>query len=492
MKKYIISLVCILTIIGFQSCSEDFLEQGLLGEVEETNFMQNQNDAILATNAIYNTLRNWRYHGGYPVLDILSDDAAKGSNPSDAIQIQAFEEFSYTPSQELISGFYSTLYVMVRRTNLVIERAPEIEMDEALKNRLIAEARFFRGLTYFKFVQLYGGVPIVTTTDPERLLPRNSIDEVYDFLIQDFLFAIDNLPEKSDYPLADLGRATKGAAKGFLAKVYLFRKDFVNAEKYALEVINSGEYSLDPSFEHTFSKDGEFGPGSIYEIAAAPGNFQDGGHQYGNTQGVRSGPNRGWGFNRPTYDLMQSFESGDPRMESTIIRLGEEIDGIVIGGDGSTPDTVYDANGNIKELEVYNQKVWTPGTGPLESWDHNVRLLRLADILLVAAEALNENGKPAEALPYINQVRARARGGNPDVLPDITETNQQALRMLILRERRSELALEQHRFLDLVRTGNAPAILGPLGFVEGKHELFPIPQSDIDLSEGLLSQNPNW
>lgn len=486
--RYILPLL----LIGLMSCSEDFLELGLQGEVEETNFMQNANDARLATNAVYNTLRDWRYHGGFPIVDIMSDDSRKGSNPGDGIQVLAFDNFTYSPNEDAIRNWYSTLYVAIKRANVVINRAPNIDMDPSLQSRFIAEAKFLRAMTYFKLVRLYGGVPIVTTTDPERILPRNTADEVYGLIVQDLLDAIQVLPEQSDYASTDLGRATKGAAKALLAKVYLYRKDFVNAEQYALEVINSGEYNLDPSFPNVFSKDGEFGSGSIFEIAARPDGFGDGGHQYGNTQGVRSMPNRGWGFNRPSYDLMQSFEAGDPRKDATIIYLGEEINGIVIGGDSSTPDTTYDEQGNIVEIEVYNQKVWTPGTTPLESWDYNVRVLRLADILLIAAEAMNENNKPGEALGYLNMVRSRARSGNPAVLPDITEQGKDALRDIILEERRSELALEQNRFFDLVRTGKAPEVLGPLGFMENKHELFPIPQAEIDLSEGILEQNPGW
>ena len=110
----------------------------------------------------------------------------------------------------------------------------------------------------------------------------------------------------------------------------------------------------------------------------------------------------------------------------------------------------------------------------------------------MAAEALNENGKPAEALTYLNMVRARARQGNNSILPDVTTTDQSELRDLILEERRHELAMEGHRFWDLVRTGKAAEILGPLGFQAGKHELLPIPQTEIDISQGTLSQNPNW
>ena len=473
-------------------CQEEFLDKGLLGELEETNFMQNESDAILATNAIYNTLRDWRYLGGFPFLDILSDQSRKGSNPSDGIQIQAFEDFTFTPSDAPISGWYSTLYLAIKRTNIVIERAPDIEMDENLKQRLIGEAKFIRAFTYFKLVRGFGGVSLITSTTPERIVPRSTVEAVYELIIDDLLNAIENLPERSDYPPEDLGRATRGAAKGILAKVYLFRNDFSNAAKLSLEVINSGEYSLDPDFENVFSKDGEFGSGSIFEFGGRPEGFAEGGLQYGNTQGVRSNPNRGWGFNRPSWALLESFEEGDPRREGTVIFLNEILDNVQIGGDDATPDTTFDSNGNILEIECYNQKVWVPGTGPLESWDANYRALRLADVLLIAAESLNETNDPSSALIYLNQVRARARGNNNSILPDITETDKNALREIILKERNAELALEQHRFFDLIRTGKAAEVLGSLGFQSNKHELLPIPQSEIDLSEGALSQNPGW
>jgi hypothetical protein len=110
----------------------------------------------------------------------------------------------------------------------------------------------------------------------------------------------------------------------------------------------------------------------------------------------------------------------------------------------------------------------------------------------MAAEAMNENGKPADALTYLNQVRKRARGGNISVLPDVTITDKNLLRDKILLERRHELALEGERFWDLVRTGNAATVLGPLGFIPGKHEVLPIHQSEIDISQGSLTQNPNY
>jgi hypothetical protein len=261
-------------------------------------------------------------------------------------------------------------------------------------------------------------------------------------------------------------------------------------------VIQSNEYGLDPSFSHTFSQFGQFNEESIFEIAAFnKENPENGGNQYANNQGVRGTPNRGWGFNRPSIDLMNDFEPNDPRKEGTIIFLGEVIDGIKIFGDGNTPDITYSdppANTIVKEIECYNQKVWIPGTSTSEQWGHNRRVIRYADVLLMAAEALNENNKPAEALPYLNAVRARAREGNNAILPDITVSNKDALRDIIIHERRVEFAMEGSRFFDLVRTGKAAQVLGPLGFISNKHEHLPIPQTEIDISQGAIKQNLGW
>jgi hypothetical protein len=276
----------------------------------------------------------------------------------------------------------------------------------------------------------------------------------------------------------------------------LFRNDFVNAEKYAMQVIQSKEYSLEPRFIDANGVNGNNGVESVFEIGAlAVEAYEGGGAQYANTQGVRGTPNRGWGFNRPSIDLRKSFEPGDPRLKGTIIDLGDTIDGILIIGD---PDAVNDPvvtlnnNGDTINIQCYNRKVWTPGNDTPTQWSHHRRLIRYADVLLMAAEALNENGNQTDALIYLNQVRGRARGDNSSVLPDITITDKNLLRGIIFLERRHELALEGERFWDLVRTGNASSVLGPLGFIPGKNEVLPIHQSEIDISEGSLTQNPNY
>jgi len=497
MKRFVIHLKRVLQVSALLfllpvSC-DNFLEKPLQGKLTQENFPTSASDALLATNGVYNIMLNSSFHFGlFPIMDIMSDDARKGSNPDDqGSTIGPFDRFAHIATESNLSRWWNTLYEGIKRANVVIEKVPDIVMEENLRNRYVGEASFLRAMFYFDLVRAWGEVPVVTTTIPILGIERSTVGEVYDLIEQDLLVAINGLPEKSDYAAADLGRATKGAAKGLLAKVYLFQNDFVNAEKYALEVVSSAQYDLMPDFVDANSKSGEFGIESVFEIGAI-GFEGTGGDQYGNVQGVRGTPNRGWGFNRPTLDLMASFEDNDPREDKTIIFLGEVLDGIPIQGDGPTLDETKDSNGNLIEIECYNQKVWTPGNNVPSQFDHNRRILRYADILLMAAEALNENNKPAEALVQLNKVRERARGGNNAILLDITETAKDALRDIILHERRVELALEGHRFWDLVRTGKAESVLGPLGFVSGKHELLPVPQTEMDLTQNIWDQNPGW
>lgn len=479
---------------AFAGCKK-FLQKDLQGTLTQQDFPVSPSDALLATNAAYEAIREWYYNaGGFPIFDIMSDDARKGSNPNDQVStIGPYDNFTFTTTQDGLDRYWNALYVGVKRANVVIEKIPSITMDENLKTRYIAEARFIRALMYFDFVRAWGGVPLVTTTEPPLQLTRASAEDVYNLIIQDLTFAIDHLPVKSLYIGSELGRASQGAAKALMARVYLFRKDFVNAEKYAMEVINSNQYGLEALFIDANGVLGNNGIESVFEVGAImTESTEGGGNQYANTQGVRGTPNRGWGFSRPTIDLRNSFETGDPRYKGTVINLKDTIDGIAIIGDGSTPDITYDSLGNIIEIECYTRKVWVPGDNTITQYGHHRRLIRYADVLLMAAESLNENGKPGDALIYLNQVRQRARQGTPGILPDITTTNQSELRDIIFNERRHELGMEGWRFWDLVRTGRAALVLGPLGFKAGKNELLPIPQSEIDISQGTLKQNPNW
>ncbi len=488
-------MIIFMLILWVTAGCEDFLDKPLQGKLTQEVFPTTSEDAELATNAIYNILREGNFHSGlFPILDIMSDDAYKGSNPDDAAStIGPYDRFQHISTEGSLGRWWNTVYQGIKRANVVIEYIPDIDMDAELQNRLIGEAKFLRALFYFDLVRAWGGVPIVTSVNPPTDLGRAPKEDVFSLIEMDLLDAIEALPEKSDMNEASLGRATRGAAKSLLARVYLFLGDYPEVEKYALEVINSQEYGLEPVFNDASSVNGEHGIESVFEIGAIgeKEGLENGGNFYANVQGVRGTPNRGWGFNRPSLDLMKAFENGDPRKDATIIYLGEVLDGVTIKGDGTTPDITI-VNGDTLEIECYNQKVWTPGVIVAPTQGHNRRWIRYSDVLLMAAEALNENGKQVEARIYLNQVRERAREGNDAILPDVIENDKDALRDIILHERRVELALEGHRFWDLIRTGNAKTVLGPLGFVEGKHELLAIPQTEIDISQGKLEQNPNW
>lgn len=482
--------------LGMNAC-QDFLEVPLQGTLTQSDFPTNTSDALAATNAVYHIMREAHYHTGlFPIDDILSDDAYKGSNPDDAATtVGTYENFAMFPTDEWFSNWWNVLYRGVLRANVVIEYVPEIEMDEALRNRYIGEAKFMRALFYFDLVKAFGGVPLVTKTAPDFTQGRATKEEIWTLIEQDLTDAIQALPLRTAYPAKEAGRATQGAAQALLGKAHLYQGEFTLAAPLFDAVISSGLYDLEPDFDDANGIDGEFGIESVFEIGAVDGlleGIENGTNYYANVQGVRGTPNRGWGFNRPSLELQAAFEANDPRLESTVIYLGEVLDGVTISGDGPTPDETRNGNGDLIEIECYNQKVWTPGQIVAPTQGHNRRLIRFADVLLMAAEAHNENGNAGLALTYLNRVRLRAREGNAALLPDVSVTDKALLRTRILQERRVELALEGHRFWDLVRTGNASVVLGPLGFITGKHELFPIPQAEIDLTQKRLDQNPNW
>ncbi len=478
-------------ILAFSGCGEDFLEKSAPGQLTSENFFETEEHALLATNAVYEHLRDWQVHvfSFIGLTDIISDDADKGSTPNDASFLREIDNFTFDAGNTAPTGVWSGYYQGVYRANSAIQNIPEIDMDPELRARLVGECKFLRAYYYFNLVRWFGDLPlIIEPLSPEDIrLPRDPADAVYAQIIQDLEDAVASLLLKSEYPSSELGRATKGAAKGLLAKVYLTRGDFQSAEQLALEVINSGEYGLMDNYAQIFTPDGENGIESVFEVQAAAFDPALAGSQYNEVQGVRGTPNLGWGFNRPSDDLIAAYEPGDPRREATILYPGEVLP------DGS--DIVQD-NPNIVN-ERYNQKAFVPdhpgtnGNGP-----GNIRRLRFADIILMAAEACNENGKTDQALMYLNMIRDRARGNRPpSILPEVTETNQGVLRELIWKERRIELAMEQHRWFDLLRQGRAAEVMLAVGkenFTPGKNELLPIPQSEIDLTEGSLVQNPGW
>lgn len=475
MKKIFLTLSIFSLIV---SCSEDFVDIKDEGQTGVEDFFKTQDDAIQATSAVYSFLRSWE-NTGFPaqyVFGVTGDDVEKGSNPSDASFINAYDQFTFTVSDDGVRGYWIGQWQAVNRANQVITNVPGIEMDANLKNRLVAEAKMLRAYFYFNLVRIYGGVPIFDGLPPDKnyLKPRNSADEVYAFIVKDLTEASAVLPQT--YPAADVGRVTKGGALGLLSKVYLYMKDYQKAYDTSNLVIGMG-YSLDPSFNHLFRPDGEFGTESVFEVNCDC-SAAFGGSQYAEVQGVRN--QFGWGFFTPTQELEDAFEPGDIRKELTILREGETT----LEGDLIKKNDPQAGN-------TWNQKVYVPtslNNSTCGSYGsiQNLRILRFADILLINAEAANELGNTAAAITNINKVRTRANLGVT------TASTQATLRTAIWQERRVELAMEMDRFPDLVRTGQAATVLGPKGFQSNKNELFPIPLDAMNQSNGLFTQNPGY
>lgn len=476
-------------------CQKDFLDRRPPGELTFEEFFQNADQAVQATNAVYEQYRSFdlaalSYIG---CTDILSDDADKGSTANDAPLLSDLDNFTMDATNPYISPLYKGHYRAIARANVAIEGIARVEsMDEALRSRLIGECKFLRAYSYFLLVQWFGDLVLVTKTlqgDEYYAQTRQPKEVIYAQIEQDLKDAAAVLPEKDGYPASEKGRVTQAAAKGLLAKLYMLKKDWASAEAQCMDIINGGKYSLLTRYADNFLPVGENGTESVFEIqtvaletqqAAGPGSSP-----YNMVQGVRGVPNLGWGFNRPSDNLVSSYENGDPRREATIIYVGEILP------DGSTQ--VKDNPEIINER--YNQKAWVPAhSGLQDNGPGNIRVLRYSDILLLAAEAKNELGKSGEALPLLNLVRKRARGTNNFILPDVTVTDQTQLRERIYRERRVELAMEQHRWFDLVRWGRAETVMTALGksFVANKHEVLPIPQTEVDLTSGKVTQNNGY
>ncbi len=477
MKKYIIfSLVILVTMFSCQ----DYLDFPPEGEVPVTEFFHTQEDAQKAVTAMYGYLRDWKISAfNYLVLgSIPSDDILKGSGPGDGSWANDYDNFLFTKTQLQILEFWSGRYQAINLSNQVLHNVPNIEMSDGLKNRMIAEAKFLRGLHYFYLVRAYGGVPLIDQipAGSERAV-RATTEETWDFIETNLRDAIPDLPET--LPDSELGRATAWAAKGLLAKVLMYREDWAECKAVSDDIIANASIILYHDFYALFRPEQEFCSESLFEIVSTqvPGENPLSKCQFAEVQAVRG--QFGWGWFAPTDELAAAFDAaGDTvRKKVTILFFGD------ITEDGDTISGV-DLMEGIPGLPRYNGKAYVPTRFPKETEhygaDQNVRILRYADILLINAEASIHTG--GDAATPLNEVRARA-GLDPIAGPTVEN---------IWDERRLELAGEQDRYWDLLRTGQAATVLADKGFQSGKHELYPIPQNEIDLSGGSLEQNPGW
>ncbi len=515
MKKYIIySTVALLTLF-FTGC-EDFLDLQPLDQEVSSNFYQDQEDAMQALVAIYDVLTYQSTPGVswapfLTVSDMLSDDAyAGGSDANDGMDENELNTFNIPVTNLLVHATWIKNYLGIYRANLYLEKIEGIEATDEFKQRTIAEAKFLRAYFYFEQVRFFENIPLLTSTikgPSEYQQEQNSPAEVYDQIASDLVDAADALPE--EIPAAEAGRISKWAAQALLARVYLFYNGVYGADlnagettvdqtfvlNYLEDLIANSGHDLFPNYEDNFSLAGEFGIESVFEISHGDTppwwdwNYVRGGA--GNLAAQMQGPrvtgsenwDRGWSFAPVSQKLVDDL-TGDPRFEHTIV--GEDdLDGTLTIG--------YQHTGYFSNKYTSDAEHWG-ADGQFElNRTCNYRVIRYSDVLLMAAELGSPN-----AQQYLDNVRDRV--GLPSV--PATEEN-------ILRERRLELSLEGLRYFDLLRQGISHAeqeltnsVRGP-DYV-GDQEIFdvtfdpatqgflPIPQTEIDLSEGTLVQNQGY
>ncbi len=484
-KAFIILLIPVMSVVT--GCKKSFLDVPPQAQTPSQQFWQSQDDATKAVNAMYANLRSWTEVAFAPIAveSMGSDDTEKGSDAGDATYMNDFDNFTATSTEGQLSDFWNGRFQEINLCNQVLDNIPNISMDAALKSRYLMEAKFIRAYSYFRLVRAFGDVPLrlhVPKDATEYNIPRNPKAAVWTAIEQDLNDAA-ALP--ATYSGADVGRATKGAALALHAKVAMYQAKWADVKTYTDMVISSGTYSLFPNFEKLFRTENENCSESVFEIQCAliPGNAGASTSQYSQVQGVRSVTGGGWGFNIPTPNLVSEFEPGDPRLNGTIIFRGSTtVEGDVIPS--TTPNPMY----NYKSYVPFAMYV----SGFNEGCQQNIRVIRYADVLLMNAEANNELGNTAPALTSLNLVRARARAGNAAILPAVTLTDKTALRNAIWHERRVELAMEFDRYFDVIRQGRAAAVFGPKGWTANKNEVWPVPQSEIDLGVGIITQNPGY
>ena len=515
-----------------QGC-KSFLDKEPLGTTTQANLFKDPVNAVQAVNAVYDAASwdegpkwgNGPYTGHmyeWMFGDVLSDDAEKGSTPSDYGDLVKLKTWTADPSNGPLTTLWSHNFTGIARANTVINNIDGGTVSDDLKKRLKGEALFFRAYFYFYLVRTVGGVPLfeqtVLPTDAGNVA-RASIAQTYAFIEKDLKAAAVLLPEKDDYAAADLGRATKGAANAYLARVIMYQLGTVNGnghtwlEVYDLTntVVSSGKYSLYSNYAAIHQTEGENSSESIFEIQFATSPEGYGPIKTGTTNNVFQNNRKtfGYGFNNPTQNLVDEFEPNDPRLLVTVIKDQDVALGIKNVISMSENDTGY-----------LSRKVAILQPAQNKSGGQNIRKFRYADLLLMKAEAAAHLGKSAEAVALVNQVRARARtstkpsgttvgstayepantpaGTLPDLAVGLAD---QDLLNAIWHERRVELAEESLRYWDLVRTGryikSLPAAVQAncLKHVATEASVNPVPLLPIEIVDTQtwgLAQNPGY
>jgi hypothetical protein len=496
MKKINIKNLVLLFIIGLinYSCSEDFVDVKSNAKNSE-DFFKTEQDYQDALIGAYDLLQSTYLN--VMLGEIASDNTlAGGESATDVVGIQEVDDMIHNPLNAELRNIWGWMFAGVNRANYILEFKDNIEFTG--KEQVLAQARFLRAYYYFELVKWFGDVPLVVD---KRILfgeqfevERSPKADVYAQIEADLIYATDNLP----YTQSETGRITKGAAQALLGKAYLYQDKFGEAANVLDNLILNGPHRLVTDYTTIFEAAGENNIESVFEVQyseaegagfgclqCSEGNVAvgfSGIRNYAATPGSAGDVfSSGFSFNVPVKEVFDAFQIGDLRRDVAIldIEAWAASTGATFGK--GFEHTGYFNRKYIPRVRDINAQGDRNLTNP-----NNYRAIRYADVLLMAAEAFNRSSSPndAKAQEYLNRVRAF---GN--TLNNITATGG-TLTENILSERRLELVGEGHRFFDLVRTGKAAQAIN--GFVAGKHEIFPIPEIEIQLAGDRWEQNPNY
>lgn len=454
------------------SCSSEFIDLHPIADQNAGSFYRNANEMEQAVTAAYDALQS-----GYTAnrfdhfMEVASDNSYNDNTTQNGGEFANFDNFNLSSGNSVLNSAWSICYQGVQRCNIVLNRIDGIsDMDAATRTIRTGETKFLRALNYFNIVRIWGDAPLVLheTSDPFEGFThqRNPAAAIYEQVLKDLQEAVKVLPSEP----AQAGRATKGAAQTLLGKVYLTLGRYDEAAAILQEVISSNQYQLLTSFKEVFDENNKNNRESVFEIQ-----FRHSTNGEGNNS---PDPNAGFVNNRPSPNIITLFESN--------------------------PDDRFGASVRKDNMGLYysGKSVGIKGTDG--TYGFNTIVLRYADVLLMASEALNELGYNREnAFGYLNQVRNRANAA-PYAAGDLPD--QESFREALAKERRLELAFENHRWFDLLRTGKAleamqaanKGVLDPLGgsalnfSIQAHQLLFPVPQAQIDASGKVLTQNTGY
>lgn len=473
-SKKLLYLTLAQSLVWFSSC-QNFLKEDPLNRIAQDRYYSTEEDAVAAVNSVYANLGSTSsgpegiYHSTTWITPGLASDEMKNMQQG-AIANDQLATFAWNAENSSVNTLWRIHYKTITLANIAIERIPGINMDQTLRTRLVNEARFLRALAYFNLVRFFGQVPLLLS-ETEPLNPQVAdVAAVYQQIIDD-LKAAEGLPPDGDI---QEGRATSGAAKALLAKVYLTLKDWTNASIKAKEVIESGKYGLWDDFGDVFKHANRGGKEAVFSVGFGDAGGTISFWEFGQfnvrllppqlsqrVTGVRN--TQGWQV--VTRDLYDSYADEDERKAVSFMTEFE-------ASDGST----------VVLPEVYIQKFWDSVVEPFGGdSQQDFSVIRYAEVLLIYAEAEGELGHFDTGNEYLNMIKSRAN------IPTVNITDPEAFREEILLERRKELVAEGHRWFDLVRTGKlAEKVLAAKNIqVNTMYNLFPIPQRERDVNREL-------